>query len=91
MWNLIHETEAGRACAELIPQMEKEINVGLRIELEADSLLTIKDRQIRLGEEVNGVQQERIANKDSEIKTLKKENRLLKIGGVVLVVLALLI
>lgn len=94
MWRLINDAHSLRACDSLVDQQAKEINLSLKIEAFADSLLTHKDSQIALGVEAYRVSEARRANQVDYSNGLKKEVSKFKVltavGGVV-AILALLL
>lgn len=78
---MIHEVQSKRLCDSLILSLEREVQLGLRIELAADSLLTAKDRQISILQKEVAVYDKRLENQFQFTKELKKEGRKYKILG----------
>lgn len=90
---LIHEVKLGRSCDSLRQQLEAELLLAYRVEAFADSLLAVRDHQIKLATEVARISEVRRLNREEEVGELKKEVkkwRLISIATVVISVLIIL-
>jgi len=94
LWRLIHDAERAYACDSLVTELEKEVNLGLRVEAFADSLLLVKDRQIEMYQRELGISEQRRENQVKFTQEIKKDVKKWKflagVGGVLLVVVLIL-
>jgi len=72
---LIHEGKLGRSCDSLRQQLESELLLAYKVEAFADSLLTARDRQIDLANQIAATAEKRRLNREDENKDLRKELR----------------
>lgn len=89
---MIAEVKAGRACDSLVTNLEREIDLSAQGIIQAEAVLSVMEKRLKLAEEAQRIQGQRVLNSVGENlelrKQLRREKRLkwLTLGGALLLV-----
>lgn len=81
---MIAEVKAGRACDSLVTNLEREIDLSAQGIIQAEAVLSVMEKRLKLSEEASRIQGERVLNQAGENQELRKQLRRNKIKTVIL-------